>query len=356
MAGATAKKADTGDIATVVLATMRKRGISALPRNYELIYESVLNSDPTLATALEEISDPSVQTELDALCRTYLPHLYQQSVSDDALDGLKAEAQSMLAVFTEQQAEISRYSLLLAESNKRILSKSTSSTQILTGILGSLQASTGDKVENGRSAIDQVNESNLEMRRIKQELDEYKHIANTDALTKLPNRRAFDERLADIYNDTKPLAPTALFIMDIDHFKRVNDTYGHAVGDQVLGLVAAILKAALRKDAFAARIGGEEFAIVVPGHKPQATQDMADALRLMIARTPLKNPKTGASYGKISVSLGLCLSDQALDPFDFYHKADIALYGAKAGGRNRMMQYRPNLEAEFDANRLLYAG
>ena len=356
MAGPVARKSETGDIAAVVLATMRKRGISALPRNYELIYESVLNCSPILSGALDSLSDPSNQSELDALCRTYLPHLYQHAASDDALDGLKAEAQSMLAVFTEQQAEISRYSLLLAESNKRILSKSTSSTQSLTGILGALQASTGDKVESGRTAIDLVNDSNLEMRRIKQELDEYKHIANTDALTKLPNRRAFDERMADIYNDTRPLAPTALIILDIDHFKRFNDTYGHAVGDQVLGLVAAILRAAIRKDAFAARIGGEEFAILAPGHKPQALQDMADALRLMVAKTPLKNPKTGASYGKITISLGLCLSDQATDPFDFYHKADIALYGAKAGGRNRMVQYRPNLEAEFDANRLLYTG
>lgn len=356
MAPPTTKNRDTGDIAAAVLAVMRKLEISALPRNYELVYESVLSSDTTLALALEALSNPPTQTELDALCRTYLPHLYQKAVSDDALDGLKAEALAMLAVFNEQQAEISRYSLLLAESNNRILSKSTSSAKILSNILGALQTSTGDKVENGRAAIGQVNESNLEMRRIKQELDDYKRIANTDALTKLPNRRAFDERLADIYSDTKPLAPTALIVLDIDHFKRFNDTYGHAVGDQVLGLVAAILKAARHKDTFVARIGGEEFAILGPGHKPQATQDMADALRLMIARTPLKNPKTGASFGKITVSLGLCLSDQALDPFDFYRKADIALYGAKAGGRNRLTHYRPNLEAEFDANRLLYTG
>ncbi|PWW04566.1 diguanylate cyclase [Hoeflea marina] len=344
------------DIATVVLATMRKRGISALPRNYELIYESILNSDPTLSLALNGVTDPSDQAALDALCRAHLPHLYQATVSDAALDHLKTEAKTMLAVLDEQQAEISRYSLLLAESNKRILSKSTSSTRILADILGALQASTDDKVEHGRTAIDQAGESSLEMRRIRQELDEYKRIANTDALTRLPNRRAFDEQLAEIYNDARPLAATALIVMDIDHFKRFNDTYGHAVGDQVLGLVAAILKAALRKDAFAARIGGEEFAILVMAAKPQAIQDMADALRLMIARTPLKNPKTGASFGRITVSLGLCMSDQADDPFDFYSKADIALYGAKAGGRNRMVQYRPNLEAEFDANRLLYAG
>src|SRR6478609_1754476 len=82
-----------------------------------------------------------------------------------------------------------------------------------------------------------------EMQQVRLELDEYKRIANTDSLTRLSNRRAFDEKLASMYDNTMALQFSGLVLLDVDNFKRINDTFGHPVGDKILATVASVIRA-----------------------------------------------------------------------------------------------------------------
>ena len=174
-------------------------------------------------------------------------------------------------------------------------------------------------------------------------LDQYKRIANTDALTGLANRRAFDEKLATVFAPGYP-KPAALVISDVDHFKKFNDTYGHLVGDQVLTIVAEILRGHESDDIFVARAGGEEFAMIIEGRHTGDVLRVADSVRVALEQTPFKDEAAGADYGRITISMGICMKTDAADPKDIYAKADSALYASKKGGRNRCTVFTADLQ------------
>ena len=177
-------------------------------------------------------------------------------------------------------------------------------------------------------------------------LDQYKRIANTDALTGLSNRRAFDEKLSSLFATARPL-PSALVISDVDHFKKFNDTYGHLIGDRVLVTVAEVLRTNAPEDVFVARAGGEEFALIIEGRSTREVFQIADHIRAALHATPFLDAETGQNYGPIAISMGICMIADATDQQDIYVKADSALYASKKGGRNRCTVYT----AELDANK-----
>lgn len=157
----------------------------------------------------------------------------------------------------------------------------------------------------------------------------YKLASETDALTGVPNRRAFLTQL-DGFLATEP-ARGALLYMDIDHFKSINDRYGHAVGDHVLAEFADILSKTVPGNAFIARMGGEEFAACLPEVDSAAAVAIADRIR-----SALEARRLGTAKGVLSatVSVGLAYVEGRREAHDIICAADAALYAAKGAGRN----------------------
>ncbi|MFN7989583.1 MAG: diguanylate cyclase [Thermoanaerobaculia bacterium] len=161
-------------------------------------------------------------------------------------------------------------------------------------------------------------------------------LALTDPLTGLANRRAFQEALeAEVSRVARHGRPASLLYVDLDHFKRVNDTHGHAVGDEILEGFAQVLKRACRKGDLGARIGGEEFGVILPttGGLPAAL--VAERIRRATEARPLG--RTVAV--PLTVSVGVASTEDPPGPpdaADLLRRADAALYRAKAEGRNRV--------------------
>ncbi|WP_206243700.1 GGDEF domain-containing protein [Novosphingobium terrae] len=153
--------------------------------------------------------------------------------------------------------------------------------------------------------------------------------ARTDLLTSLPNRRALFERFAALTGDRREGAAVGVAVIDIDHFKRINDSFGHAQGDEVLKAVASCLDQNRPSSAMLARIGGEEFVMLLPGLDEQGTLLVCEHLRLAVSRMP-----PGLSHA-VTVSLGLTLVEEGEDLADTLRRADRALYDAKRAGRDR---------------------
>lgn len=154
--------------------------------------------------------------------------------------------------------------------------------------------------------------------------------ALTDAHTGLLNRRA----LFDAYGDAPLTASTAVIVFDLDNFKDINDRFGHAVGDRVLTEFAAVLRAAIRDTDVAARIGGEEFAVVMPEATPTMAAIIAERIR---AAFSVNRIDTGKGRLACTVSAGVAIAMDSAQPLDrVISRADNALYDAKRGGRNRV--------------------
>jgi diguanylate cyclase (GGDEF)-like protein len=145
----------------------------------------------------------------------------------------------------------------------------------------------------------------------------------------------------------------ALIVADIDHFKKFNDTYGHPVGDRVLGVVAAVMKSTLRKDVFLARTGGEEFAVILkePASRSRSKLPSASAARSKRRRSRTRRP--ARTMARSRCRLGICMASDADSAEELYNKADVALYAAKHSGRNCFTALQagtqPGIREELDA-------
>ena len=165
---------------------------------------------------------------------------------------------------------------------------------------------------------------------------ELERLARTDPLTGLFNRRHMDA-LGDreIERSRRSRAPLAVMLADVDHFKRINDRYGHAVGDEVLVEMAARLQANVRGGDLVARWGGEEFCVLLADTDDQGARLAAERVRRAIAQRPFE---TSAGPLKVTLSLGVvALDDGPARLSSLLRQADAALYTAKSAGRNRVV-------------------
>lgn len=175
-----------------------------------------------------------------------------------------------------------------------------------------------------------------ELDKVRESLARSDQSARTDALTGLSNRRGLDEELrAAQVRAMESGSPLSVLLMDIDHFKRFNDTYGHQVGDQVLRLAAGVFKEQLRDSDFPARYGGEEMIGVLENTKLDAARAIAERIRRKISERKMTKRSTGEGLGIISVSIGVAEFRPGEPIGDLIERADRALYQAKRTGRNR---------------------
>lgn len=201
----------------------------------------------------------------------------------------------------------------------------------LNGVqVGRAQLRDGDQIGVGGNAIKFFVGASLDATYHAELID----LAIYDSLTGLFNRRHFcavlDEELAKTANG----APLALLIVDLDLFKQINDRYGHPVGDQVLATVAKVMRERTPGEFLIGRLGGEEFAVALPGHDRQAAARLAEALRVAVAAHPLE---AAGQALQITISIGVAQADaHDCSRGRLLKLADDQLYRAKQEGRNRV--------------------
>jgi diguanylate cyclase (GGDEF)-like protein len=170
-------------------------------------------------------------------------------------------------------------------------------------------------------------------RRAEQRAREATLLASTDELTGIANRRAFMGQLdREIAGAAEFGWPLAVAMFDVDHFKAVNDRYGHAVGDRVLQLIAARAAAVVRGGDLVGRLGGEEFGILMPGASLQEAAVVAERLR----RAMETAGELDESLPAVTISVGIATREKQRDAAELLAAADVALYAAKGEGRNRV--------------------
>jgi two-component system cell cycle response regulator len=162
-------------------------------------------------------------------------------------------------------------------------------------------------------------------------------MSTVDELTQLHNRRYFIDALeGEFERANRYETEMALVILDLDNFKKVNDTYGHPTGDKVLSCIGKILKKLVRRSDLACRYGGEEFAVVLPNVSKEGIYTAYERFREMVSKQSFEHE---SKQFHITVSIGIAFSDDAESSDDLLAHADQALYQAKESGRNRIVDY-----------------
>ena len=188
----------------------------------------------------------------------------------------------------------------------------------------------GDQISVGNNAIKFFTGTSLEANYHEELID----LAIYDSLTGFYNRRRFRALLDEEMGDAKATAPLSLLLMDLDHFKQINDRHGHLVGDQVLSVVAQLIREHAPADAPLGRLGGEEFALALRGKSLDEAAALAETLRAVVGARPVDTREERLT---VTVSIGVAQSGvDAGTPSELLRRADERMYRAKQGGRNRV--------------------
>lgn len=181
--------------------------------------------------------------------------------------------------------------------------------------------------------IDRVKSVEKESQKSREQLEEQRYKATHDPLTELPNREAYTERVFhELHRFKRYGHPLTLAICDIDHFKNINDTFGHQAGDKVLKLVAKLISTRLRQVDFVARYGGEEFVLVMPETTAKEAFKALEKMRAGISKTPFRFKEKPVT---ITMCFGICEFSENQSVESVFEKADKALYEGKQSGRNK---------------------
>lgn len=202
-------------------------------------------------------------------------------------------------------------------------------------IVRSVMCETQMAIERSNRLEVELSRSTAEIGALRKQVEDASREALTDALTGIGNRKQFDQRLKhEMQQSMEKGTELSLLLMDIDHFKKFNDTHGHQFGDLVLRLVARALLDGIKGRDIAARYGGEEFVILLPDTSACAAMTVAEHLRESIARKTIQKRDTRETLGTVTISVGVAAYRLGEPSYVFIERADAALYQAKTKGRN----------------------
>jgi diguanylate cyclase len=333
-------------IADRAIRLMSQQSVPATPSNFAVWFEYALGGSIALRKTIDILIAGKRKFDAATNHELYITYIAPQSGADplgdlpEQLSGLIATAQQFLNTAVDDNRShikaLGEVSEAAASSDPRtIIAKLVDELSKATSRASQLEANFAATSEE----LDSIRDS----------LKAAEQRSNTDALTGLANRHSMDEflRLAQIAAMEKDEA-LSVFLIDIDHFKKFNDDYGHQVGDQVLRLVAKVLQEGVREVDLAARYGGEELIAVLPGADLEACTTVAERIRRRIAEAKLTRRATGKEIGSITVSIGVAQFRLAESADAMIERCDRGLYQAKRLGRNRTVT-ETELEPEAGA-------
>ncbi|MBL8773413.1 MAG: diguanylate cyclase [Phenylobacterium sp.] len=302
--------------------------------NFELWVHYVAAKDSRVTAAIDTVLQsgaPFTDQVGEAIAEQHLPHAKLSGEILDAGKSLTEELDSVSRAIESARETTESYGQQLATASESLQGEDA---EAVRAMVENLSAATRKVREENAALESQLAETNDELGRLREHLEQVRRDAMTDALSNLANRKAFDEALEQACAD--PNGKVTLAVVDIDHFKIFNDTWGHQTGDQVIRYVASVVgRIAETGHRFAARYGGEEFAVIFRGEASEVALQALEGAREEISSRILKRRSTNEDLGAITISSGIAERRAAESPSALLERADTALYASKRGGRNR---------------------
>jgi len=323
-----------------VWTEMGRYGIVPTPRAYEAWFAYRTGMNPGLSQRVGELLGAGKALTPAVLDTFHDEFVAGIEVDADAINGKADELQHAAQTLADQvagnQAAVTGYGNMLTHWAEHLNGETT-----IGGLVGAVRTLTAETIraaERNRALEQQLSTSIGRIARLRQSLADVKQEATTDALTGIANRKAFDAKLrrAVAQARSEPSVSTSVLLLDVDHFKRFNDTYGHRTGDLVLRLVGRLLADNVKGRDTVARYGGEEFAILLVGADLNAASVVGQQICRSLSSKRLVNRPSHQAVGHITISIGVAQHRPGESSAVLVERADAALYRAKASGRNRV--------------------
>ncbi len=324
----------SAELLRMVLPLMGRHAAGFHPLSYAVWYEYVSGLNPGLRAALDarvaqttNLTDRDMEALFDA-------HVAMRDIESSAR--MRVEIARLVedvdGVACEADQEVQQYGTELDGYRQRLQQETARET--LHKVVESLLDNTSRVRDKTEMFHEHLKKSSEEVERLREELELVQGLALCDPLTGLLNRRGFDHQIQRLCNGS--LQGCSVLIADIDHFKAINDAHGHLLGDKVIIAVANVLRGCAGERGPIARIGGEEFALLLSHTSAAGAAELAERIRASVERGKIRRADTDESIGNVTVSIGVA-SCAATEQFEsMLARADRALYQSKTAGRNRV--------------------
>ena len=323
-------------LARQVIEAMEAASVWPTPLNFEIWVHYLGAPEGPLGREVRRImaaSEPFTEATAELLAAEHLPRGRLTEEIRDAGQVLDRELSSVSDAISKAHRSQASFGQALDKVATSI--ETASGDAGLKAIVSSLTSATRLVRRETETLEKHLDTSTREVARLREHLEQFRRDAMTDSLTNLANRKAFDEHLeaacakADAEGEALTLA-----MLDIDHFKRFNDTWGHQTGDQVLRYVASVMGRVAKAPRLAARYGGEEFAMIFPKENIDQVHRALETIRKEIASRSLRRRSTDDELGAVTLSVGFAERRPDETASSLLERADTALYASKHAGRN----------------------
>jgi diguanylate cyclase len=325
--------------AEIALGQIRALRQPASPRHFEIWYTYATGYNASLNQTINETlarNGTLSEADVDHIYETYIsPSRFTERI-DRVGSQVMDEIEQVMAMIGAAAGTASSYTENLTNVSQKLGADADDPS--VRAIVESLVHATAEMQQNNEQLEARLSASKQEIDQLQEHLDAVRTESLTDPLTTLANRKSFDDALLLAIADARSRNESySLLLMDVDHFKKFNDTFGHLTGDQVLRLVALSIKQHVKGRDIAARYGGEEFAIVMPDTTLDAAVSVADHIRSSVTAKELVKRSTGEHLGRVTISVGVATLRADDTPQTLIERADACLYAAKRNGRNQVV-------------------
>ena len=327
----------TAGYVRLILPLMAKHSIPITPKNYTIWYNYVSGNNSELKKIIDQMSENS--EKFTAEVNETLYQRFCAREDETSLHEIRENLRQLILNVFRELAQLSGQAEKYEEFATRSADMLSEDMPIqeIKQVVNKLVDETKTIASSGKAIQHKLNETTQRLEILQREFEDLKTEATVDFLTGVANRKAFDSELLKLAEiAAAENGQVCLLMLDIDHFKKFNDTHGHLIGDEVLRYVSAKIKQLVRGNDFVARYGGEEFAVVLPETPLKGARTVAENIRLSFARNRLTRIKTSKPLGIITVSIGAAQYRSGEAPAELISRADQSLYLAKESGRNRV--------------------
>ena len=318
---------------------MEEQEVPANPNNFTVWYNYFSGAFPDLKQALDILLDGDLvftEAQNTAFYRKFCSSPYEAIPAPLIAEKMEVELTAVLATLDRAGKSASDYGTTLETASGQL--DGEQGAEDLKQLINRVLTQTRAMAEQSRDVEHQLKESYVQIGQLRDQLEIARSEAMTDALTGLANRKLFDATLRQTAMEAMETGERmCLLLLDIDHFKKFNDSFGHHIGDQVLKLLASVLCESVKGQDTAVRYGGEEFAVVLPNTALQGAFTVAENIRRRIIGKELIDRKSGERLGRITISVGVGQYAPGEPLREFIERTDRALFAAKKGGRNRVV-------------------
>ncbi len=337
---------ESGTFLRIALQQISRHKLPYNPITYSVWYEFATGNNPELTDKIHNLEKEHQTIPLDIIHK-----LFKQYIADNHFllaEKKITEFQTILSELTTSMAssgsDLNSHGGSLVTYAKK-LGRATSLDEI-PPLSKNIISATKNMVASGQSIAKQMNDTASEIELLRKELEGTKQKAKTDPLTGLLNRAGFDDMMSQAMDQTKSDGtPLCLVMADIDHFKKINDTHGHLIGDNVLKMLARLIKDNIDPTDTAARFGGEEFILVLPGKTLEDAFNTAEKIRKSLKTMRWVAKESKKPIGIVTISMGAAQYTAQDSVQGLIHRADQALYAAKESGRDKTLTEN-DIEAE----------